>query len=83
MMTYLPGTNRWLSMKKSRAAVQKTRTPSITQSGCDQQRGIAQIAAALMTPRKTSLRIRAGVPPNREISSCIAVVAPSSSTRPS
>ena len=83
MMTYLPGTNRWLSMKKSRAAVQKRRIPSITQFWVVSSAGIAQMAAPLIRPRKTSLRIRAGVPPNREISSCIAVVAPSSSTRPS
>jgi hypothetical protein len=29
------------------------------------------MARALMRPRKTSLRIMAGIPPNREIIACI------------
>ena len=76
MTTYLPGTNRLPSMKKSRARVATTRMPSMTQLDVARRAGIAQMAAPLTTPRNTNLRMRAGVPPNREISSCISTDAP-------
>ena len=67
MTTYFAGMNRFVRSRKSRASVATTSRISMVHACVVSSVGKAQMVRALMTPRNTSLRIVAGIPPKREI----------------